>query len=310
MAKTTIWDGSTDGDFTDATNWTNGVPVSTDTVIFDGRTAQDLDISIAQSAVVLAELHIHQAYTGKIGTTAAYFEIASAIVTIGQHYGSVATPAGSGQIKLDLGSSTAAQVTIWDSATVNTDDATKEPILIICAHANTDFFVLKGNVGIAMNDDAETSTLGDISVFYRSNLASDATVTLGPGVTITNVNQTGGALNLQTAATLVSVSGGTLNNSGSGNITTLTLNGGTATNYSSGAITNLDVFGGTFVHNGTGTITTLEVFGGTVDTLRKDDSRVITNLTMSVGAVVMLDANAVTVTNGMTLNEPMIIVAS
>ncbi|OHB58688.1 MAG: hypothetical protein A2Y07_11175 [Planctomycetes bacterium GWF2_50_10] len=83
MAKTTYWTGAAgDGNWTNASNWNNGVPVSTDTVIFDGRgdsagTIRALTSGLNQGAVNLALLHIKSGFDANGGDTGSPLEISA-----------------------------------------------------------------------------------------------------------------------------------------------------------------------------------------------------------------------------------------
>jgi len=71
------WDGSTDGNWQTAANWTAaGVPAAADIVIFDGRTTQAVTDGIARGETGGEEhtlVHVKPDYPGDIGTPAEWF---------------------------------------------------------------------------------------------------------------------------------------------------------------------------------------------------------------------------------------------
>jgi len=292
MPDTKIWVGTdtgNEGKFNTAANWLPaGVPVSTDHVHFINST-QDCDGDLDQSALALGSLTIEQSYTGKIGTTSAYLQIGASVVKIPHHYGP-GSPAGSGRIKLDLGSVTAAAVTIEGTSSSPTE-TTKPPVRLLAANAGTTIEARKGKIGIAF-DTGETSTIDKCTVSYVSHKNTDAEVIIGEGVTLTTFEQTGGDNVLQCAATTVDAEGGSLLTTGSGAITTLNAKGAKVT------------------PNSTGTITTLDIDGGDVDFLKSAAARTVTNCTLDEPGTLKYDPAVTTFTNKITSSNPVILRAS
>lgn len=101
---TVYWDGSTDGDYSNAANWTGGLPGAADTVIFDGRTTQAVTSNLTE-ADDLARVHIMPSCTYNIGagTSTTYWEF--------QCTGSVIIE-GSGTYYIRCGNGTAADTDI------------------------------------------------------------------------------------------------------------------------------------------------------------------------------------------------------
>ena len=271
---------------TDA-NWSSGSkPAAGDTVVIENSDAPIL-WGLDQSAVTLTELRVMQSYTGKIGlpedqfTTAAtqtdstkseyrdtYLKVSATLVRIGEHYGGGA-PGGAGRIKLDTGSNQT-QVNVANSAATSTD-GNLEPVRWLGGHAGNTMNVTKGRVGVATTVAGETATLSELNVGQRGNLASDADVNLGAGVTITTVNQSGG--DVVTAA----------------NLTTVNQSGGTLTTCGSAAIATANI-GGTAYFNATGSITTLRVVGaGSADFSRDPRDKTVANCELHKGASLNLD---------------------
>lgn len=276
---TKIWVGTdtgNEGDYATAANWSpSGVPEAGDTVYIEDS-AQSIIDGLDQSAVALTAFNVGQNFTGYIGTDSAYLQIAASAVNIGYH-NKPGTPSGSGKIKLDLGSGTAATVTIDNAGTPV--DSNKPAIMLKAANASTVINVRKGKVGVAVLT-AETSTVGTINIGYVSSRDSDADVYIGSGVTLTTLVKNGGSCILGCAATTVTNESGSFQTMGSGAITTLNLKGGVS------------------VLNSTGTITTLNVIGtAEADLTRSTAARTITTLKIGDTAFLKFDKSIITLTN-------------
>jgi len=275
-----LWVGTdtgNEGNWSVAANWSpSGVPVNSDDVFLE-FSSQDVDSGLAQAAVALATLNIAKSYTGKVGTSSAYLNIGAATVNIGQHNGP-GTPAGSGRIKLDLDDTAATAATANVYNTGATADTGLPAVRLLFDSASAELNVYKGTVGVAV-EAGETDTLGVVNASYVSQVSSDADVFIGPGVTLTTANQTGGDLVLECGVTTVTASAGTLKTSGSGAIATLNVSGGTTTSNSSG------------------TITAANVTGGFLDLTKSAESRTITTLKLDAPGKVKFDPNIVTLTN-------------
>jgi hypothetical protein len=75
-AVVSVWDGSTDGDWSDSNNWSNTVPGQSSTAIFS-ETGVDVDEALDQNTVTLRRLVIGEGYTGEIGTTSTPLRISA-----------------------------------------------------------------------------------------------------------------------------------------------------------------------------------------------------------------------------------------
>ena len=295
-------------DWSTAANWSGAaVPVASDIVIIKDN-AINICWGLAQSAVDLDGLQIHQSYTGKIGldyrvfaqsadgittTTATaveyrqtYLDIevdsAAGAVDIGQNFGP-SKPAGSARICLDLGVQ-AANVIIHNTAAAPSESG-RCAIRLLADSASTTIHVRSapGGVGIAVDKPGETATVASVSV---SDTSSASRVELGEGTTITTWLQQGGTNIVQAAAT----------------ITTATINGGVLTTEGSYVITTGNANGGTWHANhisGTVPFTTLNVNGGTVDARGNSEARTWTTVNLKKGTI-KADSSILTIT---TLNE-------
>ena len=271
-------------DFSSTGNWSEGtIPGATgseDTWI--ENSSIDILYGLDQAGgTALVSLHIPRTYTGKIGHNGAtglvgdHLRIDTAKAFTGEHFISV-TAQGSGRIKLDFGTVTT-QIINYFMAT--SADSPKPALRIICNDVSTTLKEhRKGSVGIA-SGSGETATLASAAISYATNIGADATLEIGPGVTITTIAAIGGETTVGCAATTITSKAGTMVTHGSGAITTLTVDGGNVTPTS------------------TGTITTCTAASGTVDFTQSAEARTVTNLTISPLANVLVDLNSVTLTN-------------
>jgi len=284
-------------DWSSTANWSGGAlpggAADQDVYIEDS----DVDIlyGLDQSGIsnALDSLNIAQSYTGKIASNGAYgaagdyLQIKTSALNIGYNHGP-GNPAGSGRIKIDLGST--ACTVIIDNAGINTDTA-KPSIRLLANNAATNIRVRKGKVGIAF-EAGETATVGTITPSFVSQKTTDADVYIGPGVTMTTLDQTGGDVISQCAMTTATTGGGTLKTEGSGAITTMNVKGGTVTS------------------NSTGTITTVNATGGTTDFTKSVAARTVTTLKIEAGATLKYDPNDLTITNKVDSDNPVKLTAT
>lgn len=269
------------GDYGTAANWSpSGVPVNGDDVII-ANSSQGITAGFDQSLVILNSIVIDLSYTGLIGDGASDFlQIAASSAVIGQRRSSTGSFAGSKRLNLDFGSSTACQITVNGTASRG-QDQNRQPLRIRAVNSATDLQVYSG--AMAISDDSDnSSTFGDISV----NLGS---VSIGAGVTLTNLITSGGIVNIDSSVTSADIKGGTVN-----------FFDGIAAN-TIGTLTVSDA--GIVNHFASGTITTLAHNGGTVDLTKTQLSKTVTNYTANTGAVLITDTSTVTLTNDVALTS-------
>lgn len=237
-----------------AANFDSGaLPANGDTVVFEDSDV-DVRYGLNQSTVTLAVLRIKKSYTGQIGlarTAAAsyhktgtssyteyrdtYLRIGATSVEIGEADGS-----GSSRLKLDLGT---AQTTINVHDTGSSSEVAHRALILKGSHASNVVNVNKGQVEVAPFA-GETATIATLRVGYKTNRAGDSDVRLGSGVTLTTIEQSGGLLDVQSAATTLNLTGGICSFRGSGAMTTLNLDGGTCHYQSSGTLSALNLGSG------------------------------------------------------------------
>ena len=292
--STYIWEGlgstaSVDYDWSEGSNWLSedGVqyvyPPDDGDIVYLFDTSNSVLYGLNQVGVDLAELHIHQSFTGYLGDNVLnqgdYLQIGSTLVWIGEH-DSQSSPVGSGRILLDLGS-TASTVNVVNSKT-SAQEPNKTPVRLLFDNAASTLNVKKGLVGVGLDHPGEISTIGTINVSYLNNKSTDARVWVGEDVTLTTWLQSGGDNKLGSGCTTCTINDGKLAITGIGNYTTLYCYGSGELDYRS-----------------TGTITTLHV-SGKADLSKDLRARTITNCTLYKGANLSAHDN-VTFTNGIVL---------
>lgn len=266
-----IWLGNNvgnEGDWGVAANWQpGGVPINNDDVIFDGTSNEDVTGTLDQSAVTLDSLVFAETYTGQVGGAGTPLLINSAYLRWGGQ--------GDGWIE-----GTIPTVYVTDTgASALTLDGTI-----------TTLHLCKGTIVIIGG-----ATCTNIFLTYVSSRATDATLTIGLGCTISSVWQDGGILTSASTITTYYLMGGTGTQT-TGNIITATI-GGVSTFYwqpAAGTITTLYVWSGSIVDaSGDGaakTITTATLYkGGILNIANGAASIVVTNPVLRLGGELILD---------------------
>jgi hypothetical protein len=282
--------------FNVAANWSGStVPVDSDDIVFDSGSI-DVLYGLAQSSVSPASITITQGYSGRIGlndtntgdSAYPYVEYRDKYLALGTSADSVTQALtigggdgqGSSRIKIDSGSGQC-QLLVLNSGVSEVQGV--PAILWKGTHVSNTATIQKGSVGIAFFA-AETAAIMTTKIGFRSNQDNDANVTIGSGVTLTTVEQTGGILTTSAAVTTMTQSGGTWRHL-SGVAVTVTINGG----YCS--------------YESTGTLTTLTLAGGELDFRSNQRARTITNCDLFAGVTFRDPAGTVTFTNGIDLNR-------
>lgn len=291
MADTKIWLGNVsgyEGKWDYAANWSpSGVPAATDNVYLE-NSSQSVLSGLDQSAVALGSLNIAQSFIGSIGTATAYLQIGAALVNIGYHFGP-GEAAGSPLLKLDLGTG-AATIIVFDSGI--SADSTRPAIRLKYVNAATTLEVRKGEVGVAIETNEET-TGASIDLGYVDNIESDAKVYIGSGVTLAALTKKGGFCMLQSAVTTIKNYAGELITEGSG------------------AITSLYAIGGNVISNSTGTITNCySNEKGFIDFTKSAQPRTVTNCTIDDEGAIKADSAVITFTNKIIFTKPTMLRAS
>lgn len=267
-----------------AENWSTGsVPVSSDDVVFEDNSVSVL-YGLNASAVTLDSLTIKMSYTGSIGLSVnnsagyseyrdIYLQIGATAIDIGEGSGN-----GSTRIYINTGS---AQTTLSVYGSSSGREGTY-PIIFKGTHASNAAYVLRGSVDVAPFA-GEAATIATLAIGYISSQKSDAKVRLSSGVTATNIEKSGGELDIDCASTTFSQTEGTSRVTG-------------------GTHAAVDIDGGTTYYTSTGTLTTLNIgSGGVFDTSGDMKSKTVTNCNLYSGGSIKDPFRKVTFTNGIDL---------
>lgn len=262
-----IWTGTTDGDWSDAGNWSGAVPVGNDSVFFTGEYSVAVDQGLDQGGVDLDLLYIHPSFNKPIGTSGSPLLIASdKIIHMGQAGLFVESDANGAGMQIDEAIIMCATKDV--PVEIGGNAADKGEIQTVR--------IIRGNVTLKSNCNWHAS--GHLEIGYISNRETDATVTvLHDGVTPANT----------TIPTYVQ-NGGTVK--AEAILTDAELNAGVLTKDVAAA-TVLDIWGGRCNYDYTANAdTTITVHaGGILDLCRNHDIKDVTNLTTWPGAVVFKD---------------------
>lgn len=245
-------------DWNTTRNWSlNTVPASTNDVEVGGPTS-GVSVSILyglnQSSVDIAAFNVRKDYNGQIGREE---DGKSYYLRIDPD--SVDYQASSNLALIDIGSAAISPQIECNGPPLNGKFA-----LYIKGSAIATLEVKKGKVAVAPLT-GETATITTLLVSFVSNAQSDADVTVGSGVTLTTLTQSGGKCLLKCAATTVS-----------------TYASAELTTDGSGAITTWHLFGKGYP-NSTGTITTLNLYG-VLDESRDRSARTVSTINVKPGA--------------------------
>lgn len=262
------WISNSDNSFSTAANWSGGsVPISNDTIIFDGTGSADMTSGLSQSAITGITLIITNANSSKIGSdsggTATYFQIGASTTSIGRNDGGTGT--GSTLILLDYGSTTNATNILQ---TASTGGNTKYPPVALKGSALT-ATISGGSVGIAVRPgETATATVKTVSGLDGSS----PEVFLGAGVT----------------TTLLTVDAGSVQSLSDQTTSDARITAGQYRFEGTGAHTSLEVDGGTCIYNGTGTISTATV-RGELDFSHDGRAKTVTNASIYRGGILDVD---------------------
>ncbi len=274
-----------------AGNWeSETIPADGDDVVIENS---DVDIlyGLDQTGITPASIEIRSSYLGNIGLPDVnesggmnYFEYrdkslklcdsadaTNTLITIGAGEGN-----GSSRLRIDT---LTGQVTLNVLNTGQSAQTNVPALLWQGTHASNEVNVTRGNVGIAVAG-GQSATVATLRVGYRENESSDSTVVCGAGVTLTNIEQTGGILTLQSDASTIDMVGGELI-------------------YEEGALGTLNLDGGDVRYRSTGTLITANVGSeGNLDFRQDMRSRTVTNLNLYERFEYHDPFGTVTITNG------------
>lgn len=272
-----------------AANWSGGaVPVDADDVVIGAGTVSIL-YGLDQSAIDLASLTVHAAYTGQIGNpdyNSSYREYrptalslgTATVVSIGSGDGS-----GSPLIRLNTGTN-ATTVNVYRMA--SSAQQGLPALQLQGSNAANVLNACSGTIGLAVGP-GETAQFPTITVGYETNQTSDVQLTAGIGCTLGGtITQSGGIVDVTT------------------DVTTWTINSGEGTLRGSATLGTLNLDDGVLNYRSSGTLTTANVGSdGRLDFSRDQRSRTVTNCIASGTAQILNPYRTATFTNGILLNR-------
>jgi hypothetical protein len=268
VASTTAGDGTITADatgtvaavspnhFSNAQNWSGGVPADNDDVVFDNNAVASCLYDLSPSSLTPTSLTVTRGFRYSIGLP----EVNSGSgVTFDEHLATYLTidgcatviidAANANKIKLNTGATIAGfQV----RSTGQTDEPNVPPVLLKVNKNTSTLSVQGGSVGVNY-EPKTTGSLASVSVNGQS-----PSVEIGDTTTLVTLNVSSGTVTSNSAVTTINQSGGSI-----------VLN--------AGAVTTLNCDGGFFSNRGAGTITTLYLNGGTLDCSSNSTGRAITN---------------------------------
>lgn len=261
MARKT-WNGSS-GDFSASGNWLpTGAPTSGDDLIFDGTSVNSVTSNLDQtSAGDFGSLVIDDDYTGSFGSGLNYLQIgvaASGLISL----------AGSGTIRLDLGSSDV-DVQVLDGS------------VYVKGSAIADLIAMGGEVFIA-GKTGDSASVTKIKAMGSTIEVSDQ-VTNSPAVEIYE-----GKLTTKNTLGSLQTYGGTIE-------TTLDA-------VVSGAMT---IEGGMFIPNGSGSYGAMTLFSGSVDGRKSGSDRTFSSVKINGGGIALNPS--ITITSFQTPDDQVVI---
>jgi len=242
--KTWNGTGGTNGDLSDAANWTpSGVPTTSDDVRFTASYTQAVSANLnALTGVTLGSVVIEKGYSGAIGDTTNDLDLTCTRFEF----------AGSGVSYIDLQASNITAI-VHETAVAS---AIGQRGLYLIGSNIAELIVASGYIGLASRHGT-TATAASVR-------ASGGDVLLGSGATVTNIENHGGSIETATGATTAKNFSGRLTTKEAAAITTITVEGGTVNDSSTGTITTLNLEDGQYsvVYGYTKTITTINQNGG------------------------------------------------
>ncbi len=266
----------------DPTNWTLGLPVSTNDVDLTG-TAVAIKYGLPQSAVTLNSLNADASFSGDVGlpdyNPAGYYEYRTKTLAISATTFNYA--AASSLFRIDLGN---------NASTINVNAAGASagggvtsgpggsglPAPLVITGSTTAFTLnlLSGTVAVA-TDKGSIAKLGDVTLAASGTTTpSSATLITGSGCTLSGtIYQFGGSASIQSSISTIQMTGGSILIDGAGTVGTLNALDKSAVDYRSTGTITLAVVEGSidFTSNLAGcTVTTLKAYSGcTVDNSTK-----------------------------------------
>lgn len=265
-ADNKVWLGNdvgNEGDWSVAANWDPaGVPTDDDYVAMNPTSNVSVISGLNQDGITLSQLHVHELYTGDIGTSGSPLIIETILKgkVIKQGPGKFYIQGGINTIGIDY---------------LYIDTPEQTAVIEISGGINV-ASILKGRV-VALSGMSSAV----VWLSYRSNPTSDVHFTSESTSSFTEVN----------------MNGGTFMWNGSGSVTHMRVaSGRVLQDADAGTLNNLQQTGGYVRYDGIGAITTAAILGGTFDLSQDARAKTIGLLAVFPGARFLPNAN-LTITN-------------
>lgn len=262
--------------FDNGANWAGGsAPANSDTLIFDtGNVPCKYNINTTLTGVTV---NVYPGFTGTIGLPAinadnsnTYYEYRTQNLTLAG--GTLYVNATSCQrVNVAFGSNLA---TVRVLGTGSRLDKSTPVVLLTGGNSSSTLTINKGDVGVAFYDTT-SATFSTVGTGYMTTPASDVTLTVGLGATLTTINKNGGRAYLRVGATTI----------------TQQPDGGTLTLTDSAAVTTLNVMAGTVNFQSVGTVGTINLYNkATLDCSGDPRAKTVTNpINVYDSAVTVID---------------------
>lgn len=271
-------------DFDNADNWSGGaVPVTGDTIVFNGEAAEPLKYGLSQTGVAPAKIVIDSTFTKSIGLPSIntdnaaypYNEYRTTYLTLGTtaSLDLDIDARNAGNIRIDTNTQAVTCAVLSSGASSETGVA---PVSLRGNSSSSTYHIEDASVDICA-DTGESGAASAVNV-----VGSRSIVRIGDSVSLTSLTVSGGNVTCDSAITTLVATGGTVTTRGSGTITTATLDGGTLEPESTGTITTLTVGN-----------------GGVLDSSKTLVGKTITNIALYAGATFNDPNGTITATNGL-----------
>jgi len=287
MPKTTTWTGATDSDYDTSSNWSNGLPTASDTIVIDGA------VDITGGSVTNDEcerFYIASSYTGAVGSTGTPLEVDVAEVSVDNN-----TSGSTHYLHLTGSANTTPTVMVTGLKTGSAlyISGVLDLVVVEPSFVGTMYIGNSASKTASIKDLVVLTSAGTVDASVAGNLAWSSSATINMASGVLNLGE-----NIGTSGSMT-VSGGTVNVSGwtlvDGDV--FTLQGSGTVNWNAGSaglsasaittVRTLNLISGTFTTAGNDKayvgLNDINQFGGTLD-LRSSTANIDINGTFNAYA--------------------------
>lgn len=209
----------------DANNWSGGAVPSGGDIVYVQNISTDIKYGLGGISGTLAELHFMASFTGKFGLKPVnengYYEYRTTSGTVKSTLVMIGEGDGPGSPFISINASSV-QTELIVTNTGSPDDTTIPALLWKGTHASNVVRLFKGSFGCALLV-GEVATIATLQIGYLTDREADVQYAIGPGITPTTIQISGGDghINLGTAnASALTLTGGRVVLSGSYGVST------------------------------------------------------------------------------------------